>query len=100
MYGEELSFTTLPVLAAVTTVEATDVEGTTAVSGGEVSADGGSAVTAYGVCYGIAQSDNFRSENWDGSGLGEFVSELSGMRGLTVYYARAYATSGGNSLWQ
>lgn len=94
VYGEELSFTTLPVLATVTTVEATDVEGTTAVSGGEVSADGGSAVTAYGVCYGTSPNPTISDQKTqDGSGLGEFVSELSGMRGLTVYYARAYATN-------
>ena len=52
VYGEEITFTTKPILATVTTVEATDVEGTTATTGGEVTADGGSAITAYGVCYG------------------------------------------------
>jgi len=100
VYGEELSFTTLPVLATVTTVEATDVEGTTAVSGGEVSADGGSAVTAYGVCYGTSPNPTISDQKTeDGSGLGEFVSELSGMRGLTVYYARAYATNGAGTAY-
>ncbi len=100
VYGEELSFTTLPVLATVTTVEATDVEGTTAVSGGEVTADGGSDVTAYGVCYGTSSGPTIADQKTeDGSGLGEFVSNLTGMRGLTVYYARAYATNGAGTAY-
>lgn len=94
VYGEEVSFTTKPVVATVTTVEATDVEGTTATTGGEVTADGGSSITAYGVVYGTGPNPtiegNFTS---DGSGLGEFVSNLTGLRGLTTYYARAYATN-------
>lgn len=100
VYGEELSFTTLPVLATVTTVEATDVEGTTAVSGGEVTADGGSAVTAYGVCYGTSPNPTVANQKTeDGSGLGAFVSNLTGLRGLTVYYARAYATNGAGTAY-
>jgi hypothetical protein len=94
VYGEEVTFTTRPIVATVTTVEATDVEGTTATSGGEVTADGGSAITAYGVCYGTTQNPTVEGDKTnDGSGLGEFISNLTGLRGLTTYYARAYATN-------
>lgn len=94
VYGEEITFTTKPILATVTTVEATDVEGTTATTGGEVTADGGSAITAYGVCYGTTTGPTIEgSKTTDGSGLEEFVSNLTGLRGLTTYYARAYATN-------
>ncbi|HNX82868.1 MAG TPA: SusF/SusE family outer membrane protein [Bacteroidales bacterium] len=96
VYGEELTFTTLPVVATVTTVDATDVEGTTAVSGGSVTADGGSAVTARGVCFGTTTKPTIDAPNGktvDGAGLGSFVSNLSGLKGLTKYYARAYATN-------
>lgn len=96
IYGEELSFTTLPIVPTVTTVEATDVEGTTAVSGGSVTADGGAAVTARGVCFGTSPNPTIDAPNGktvDDAGLGEFVSNLSGLKGLTRYYARAYATN-------
>ena len=96
VYGEELTFTTLPIIPTVTTAEATDVEGTTAVSGGSVTADGGSAVTARGVCFGTSTrptTDAPNGKTVDGEGLGDFVSNLTGLKGLTTYYARAYATN-------
>ncbi len=94
IYGEELTFSTLPVLATVTTAAATDVEGTTATTGGEVTADGGSAVTAYGVVYGITTNPTIAgSKTTDGAGIAEFESLLTGLSGLTTYYVRAYATN-------
>ncbi len=94
VYGSERTFTTLPVLATLTTVAASNVQGTTAVTGGNITADGGAAVTARGVCYGTAPNPTIAgSKTTDGTGLGAFVSNLSGLRGLTKYYARAYATN-------
>jgi len=94
VYGSELSFTTLPVLATVTTVEATEIEGTTATTGGNVTADGGAAITAKGVCYGTSSNPTIAdSKTTDGDGMGEFVSNLTGLKGLTKYYVRAYATN-------
>ena len=94
IYGEEHSFTTLPVLATVTTVEVTEIEGTTATTGGDVTADGGAAVTAKGVVYGLTTMPTVEgSKTVDGDGLGEFVSHLTGLKGLTKYYVRAYATN-------
>ncbi|MDX9773327.1 MAG: SusF/SusE family outer membrane protein [Bacteroidales bacterium] len=94
VYGEELTFNTLPVLATVTTAEVTDVTGTTATTGGEVTADGGSDVTAYGVCYGTSQNPTITgSKTTDGTGIEVFESSLTGLSGLTTYYVRAYATT-------
>jgi len=94
VYGSERTFTTLPVLATVTTVAATNVQGTTAVTGGNITADGGAAVTARGVCYGTTPAPTIAgSKTTDGTGVGTFVSNLSGLKGLTKYYARAYATN-------
>lgn len=94
VYGEELNFTTLPILATVTTAAVTDVTGTTAVTGGDVTADGGAAVTAKGVVYGIAPNPTVAgSKTSDGTSTGAFVSNLSGLKGLTKYYVRAYATN-------
>ncbi len=94
VYGDELTFKTLPVLATVTTAEVTGVKGTTATTGGEVTADGGSEVTAYGVCYSTSPNPTIaNSRTTDGTGTGKFVSSLTGLKGLTKYYVRAYATT-------
>lgn len=94
VYGEELNFTTLPILATVTTAAVTEIAGTTAVTGGNVTADGGAAVTGKGVVYGLAPNPTVTgNKTSDGTGTGVFVSNLSGLRGLTKYYVRAYATN-------
>ncbi|HOI33434.1 MAG TPA: hypothetical protein PLC47_11745, partial [Bacteroidales bacterium] len=51
LYGEEFSFTTLPILPTVTTAAVSDITGTSAKSGGEVLANGGAEITARGVCF-------------------------------------------------
>ncbi len=92
LYGESYTFTTLPVLASITTAPVTDIQGTTATTGGEVTNEGGADVTAKGVCYSEnpnpTLNDNYTN---DGSGIGAFTSNLTGLSGLTKYYVRAYA---------
>ena len=58
----------MPVLS---TTEVTEIEQTTAVSGGNISDDGGAAVTARGVCWSTNQSPNINdSKTTNGSGKG------------------------------
>ena len=95
-YGYEISFTTLaaPVLPTVTTDNATNITSTSATSGGEVTDDGGATVTARGVCWSIAINPTLSDDyTTDGSGMGAFVSELTGLTENTLYYVRAYATN-------
>jgi hypothetical protein len=94
IYGEEVNFTTLPVMATITTTAATEITGTTATTGGNITIDGGSAITARGVCYGKNHNPNITgSITTDGTGTGAFTSYLSKLDGLTTYYVRAYATN-------
>lgn len=94
IYGEEMSFTTLPVVPTVTTAEITDISYTSASGGGEVTANGGAEVTAYGICYSTeAEPTVSDSKTSDGNGLGTFTSSLSGLDDNTMYYVRAYATN-------
>lgn len=53
MYGEEVSFTTLPNVPTVTTATFTSNTGKTANGGGSVTDDGRGTVTKRGVCYSV-----------------------------------------------
>jgi len=95
-YGNQQSFTTLqdPVLPTVTTNDATDITQTTATSGGNVVSDGGATVTVRGVCWSTSSNPTTTDNHTtDGSGIGAFVSYLTGLTPNTFYYVRAYATN-------
>jgi hypothetical protein len=94
LYGEEYSFTTLPVVPTLTTAAIASVTGNSAASGGNVTVTGGAEVTVRGVCFGtVANPTIADSKTSDGKGAGAFVSALTGIKGNTTYYVRAYATN-------
>ncbi len=65
-----------------------------AVCGGEVKSDGRLTVAARGVCYSKNAYPTITDEcTKDGTGLGEFTSNLSNLEHNTIYYVRAYATN-------
>ena len=104
-YGKELSFKTNPILpATLSTSAVTSITSTTAISGGNISADGGGSITARGVCWHTSPNPTTaNSKTVDGSGTGNFVSNLEGLNPGTTYYIRAYAinsagTAYGNEL--
>lgn len=95
-YGETVMFTTSDVIP-VPTLSTTEVSGiteTTALSGGYISLDGGSAVTARGVCWSESPAPTIsNSITTNGTGTGLFTSVLDGLTLNTRYYVRAYATN-------
>jgi uncharacterized protein (TIGR02145 family) len=94
-YGNDLSFTTTaPVIPTLTTTAITAIDETTAVSGGNITSDGGGAVTARGVCWATTASPLATgSHTTNGTSTGIFTSNISGLIGGTTYYVRAYATN-------
>lgn len=82
-------------LATVTTAVVSGIAQTVAVVGGEVTADGGSAVTDRGVCWNTTGNPTI-SDNCQpiGSGIGIFSYTLTGLTPNTGYYVRAYAING------
>src|SRR4030042_3933200 len=97
-YGNEITFTTMsdnPVAPTVTTAEVTLVTSNSAVSGGDVTSEGGSPVTAKGVCWSTAVNPTIvKRKTNDGTGSGSFVSNITNLFEGTKYYIRAYATNG------
>ena len=116
-YGEEYSFTTLNIvddnegdddnddedngddevvveLPVVATTDVTGITETSAVAGGEITSDGGAEVTARGVCWSINQNPTTENDKTvDGSGVGSFTSNMTGLTQNTTYYVRAYAVN-------
>ena len=96
-YGAEISFTTsassLATLAA--TVAAGSITSTSASSGGNITADGGSPITARGVVWGTTTNPtvSLSTKTSDGTGTGSFTSSITGLSVGTLYYVRSYATN-------
>ncbi len=96
-YGSNVSFTTNPATTTtpiVTTNSVSSITSTSAVCGGNVISDGGSTVTARGVCWSTSPNPTTsNSKTNDGSGTGSFTSYIYGLNPGTTYYVRAYATN-------
>lgn len=93
-YGEEKTFTTNKLVPTVTTTAASSITSNSAVTGGNVTSDGGANVTARGVCWGTQHNPTITgSHTSDGNGTGAFTSTITGLNPATVYYVRAYATN-------
>jgi uncharacterized protein (TIGR02145 family) len=86
---------TCPSLAVITTTAVSSINQTTAVSGGTISYQGASAITARGICWGTSPNPTIaNSLTSNGTGIGTFTSNLTGLVAGTTYYVRAYATNG------
>ena len=81
-----------PAFATLTTNVATTVTNITAISGGNITSDGGTPVTARGVCWSTSPNPTVANDSTrNGVGPGAFTSNISGLLGSTTYYVRAYA---------
>ena len=93
-----------PVIPSVSTAVVTNITQISAISGGNVTSDGGAPVTVRGVCWSISPTPSIvNNTTQDGSGTGTFVSYLTDLNPGTLYYVRAYSinsvgTAYGNEL--
>ncbi|MCF8293992.1 MAG: DUF1566 domain-containing protein, partial [Chitinophagaceae bacterium] len=81
--------------AGVTTNSVTAILQTSATCGGSVVSQGGSPISARGVCWSTSPDPtvSLSTKTIDGSGIGSFTSNITGLNPGTVYHVRAYATS-------
>jgi hypothetical protein len=78
------------------TTSITAITSATATSGGEIFNNGGTAVTARGVCWSTSPLPTIsNSRTTDGTGNGTFTSAITGLTGAlgVTYYVRAYGTN-------
>ncbi|HRR04010.1 MAG TPA: FISUMP domain-containing protein, partial [Bacteroidales bacterium] len=81
-------------IAILTTDTISNITSVTATSGGNVTFDGNSPVTARGVCWSTSQNPTTTDPHTtDGNNLGTFTSNITNLTPNTTYYVRAYATN-------
>ncbi len=95
-YGDNVKFTTPVALATIITLPIDSVSNIRAVSGGQITADGGAPITRRGIIWSSIEdplNDKSNMITNDGSGVGIFPSTLMQILGNTTYYIRAYAVN-------
>jgi hypothetical protein len=93
-YTNEIIFSTKPTLPTLNTIPLSLITISSAVSGGNINYDGGSPITARGVCWGIVVNPVVSLlKTVDGQGVGSFTSNITGLTPATTYHVRAYATN-------
>ncbi|MCK9424100.1 MAG: T9SS type A sorting domain-containing protein [Bacteroidales bacterium] len=89
-YGDDITFT--PGAAVLSTTAPSTITTSTAISGGNITSNGGASVTARGVCWNTSANPVATdSHTSDGSGSGSFTSNITGLLANTSYHVRAYA---------
>ena len=96
-YSNEVTIS-IPNSIVLPTVQSTAISSlltTSAVSGGNVTADGGATVTARGVVWSSSPNPTvaLATKTVDGTGTGSFTSNLTGLTPNTAYNVRAYVTN-------
>ncbi len=87
--------TPLGVQIIITTSAVTAITSTTATGGGNVVSDGGSAITARGICWSTSANPTIAGNHTTESGTtGTFTSNMTGLTPSTTYHVRAYAING------
>jgi len=98
-YGPVVSFTTtaLPIatIATLTTTPLSNISSTSASIGGDITSDGGKAVTDRGICWSTKSNPTLELDPklTSGSGNGSFTVDITELTPGTTYYVRAYATN-------
>ncbi len=80
----------------INTLTVTEVTTNSAISGGNITDDGGADITERGVVWSTTinpTTNNNEGKTTAGSGSGEFISTLSGLLPGTIYHVRAYASN-------
>lgn len=83
------------VLPTLSTSTISDINISSASSGGSISNDGGATVSTRGICWSTSSNPTIAlsTKTTDGSGTGGFTSSMTGLSVGTQYYVRAYVTN-------
>lgn len=89
-----LTSTVAASVPTLTTAAITSITLTGAVSGGNITSNGGAPVTARGVCWNsFTAPTTSNNKTTDATGTGTFTSTLTGLTAGSTYFVRAFATN-------
>lgn len=85
-----------PTFSTIATLDVTDINFTTAVSGGIITSDGGSPIIAKGIVWSLNTNPTvlLGTKTNEGEGITEYTSDMTGLESNKKYYVRAYARNG------
>lgn len=95
-YGNEITFTTgVMVLPTLTTSAISNITNNSAISGGNITSDGGATISAKGVVWSTIQNPtiSLTTKTIDVTSTANFSSSITNLIPSTSYYIRAYATN-------
>jgi len=94
-YGNEISFITETNLPTLTTARVSGITATTVMSGGTITKDGGLPIIDRGVVWSTAANPtvDLPTKTSEGTGSGNYTSQITGLTYGVKYYLRAYATN-------
>jgi hypothetical protein len=83
------------IIPVLTTSNVINVTLNTAMSGGNITSNGGADITARGLVWSTSQNPTIAltTKTVDGTGSGSFISSISGLTPNTSFYVRAYASN-------
>ena len=85
---------TLKELPTVTTTDITAITDSSAMCGGEVTEENSTTVISRGICWDTnSNPDLNKNHTSEGSGLGLFISNITGLLPNKEYFVKAYATN-------
>ncbi len=89
--GPTIPMVSLPIL---TTANASSIQNTSALSGGEITDNGNGEIVERGVCWSLITNPSINdSKTMDSIGSGVFISAIQGLDPNTTYFVRAYASN-------
>jgi len=81
-------------LPQLTTTAVTEITSSSAISGGNITSDGGGGILARGVCWDTNPNpDISKFITTQNGGQGEFTANITALNSSTKYYLRAFATN-------
>lgn len=94
-YGDILVFTTKDGVVVFDAISTSNITSQSVICQTSISDDGGSPITARGICYGTSLfPTRYGNHIINGEGTGGFSIEILGLSENTIYYIRAFATNG------
>lgn len=99
-YGQAIQFMTAPGGAVVLTKNISEITEDAAACYSQITSDGGTLVNRRGVCWNTFGAPTIEDPNTsDGTGTGEYKSNLTGLSCNTTYYVRAYAINSADTVY-